>query len=267
MMRTRTSALALAALIIGFGVAASHSLAGSRKPFKITSSLDGKKVLPLRSHWLAFPRPANKIKKVDFLIDGKLRWIELNPPYNYGSDENGRNLGYLITTWLTPGQHRFTVRAVQYSGRTATDTVTARVLPAPAPPASLAGKWTRTLTDDDLKNLPPDQRPPTGIWELIFDQVGEWHLDPVGSGVVNQIDVQQDTLNVYAPIQMSPLINNHTSTTRDGHKDIGGFDCNPAGPFGSYHWAVSVNTLTLTSTQEGCPGRQGILQGTWTRVP
>jgi hypothetical protein len=53
----------------------------------------------------------------------------------------------------------------------------------------------------------------------------------------------------------------------DPDGDIGGFDCNPAGPFGSYHWAVSVNTLTLTSTQEGCPGRQGILQGTWTRVP
>ena len=46
-------------------------------PFAVTSSLDGKTVLPLRTRWLAYPKlPAAKIQEVDFLIDGKLRWIE-----------------------------------------------------------------------------------------------------------------------------------------------------------------------------------------------
>jgi hypothetical protein len=40
------------------------------------SSLDGKKVLPPRTRWIAYPKPASaQIEEVDFLIDGKVRWI------------------------------------------------------------------------------------------------------------------------------------------------------------------------------------------------
>ena len=41
------------------------------------------------AHAVARPRniSASKIKEVDFLIDGKLRWIERYSPYNYGSDD------------------------------------------------------------------------------------------------------------------------------------------------------------------------------------
>ena len=60
-----------------------------------------------------------QIKEVDFLIDGKLRWIERYSPYNYGSDDPHGHLGFLITTWLTPGLHRFTARVVPYTGRAA----------------------------------------------------------------------------------------------------------------------------------------------------
>jgi hypothetical protein len=136
--------LVLLAAALGAAAAASRA----ETPFAVTSSLDGKKVLPLRSRWLAYPKlPAAQIKEVDFLIDGKLRWIEHDAPYNYGSDDLHGHLGYLITTWLTPGRHTFTARAIDKQGRKATDTVVARVLPAPEPPSELHEKvWKRNVT-------------------------------------------------------------------------------------------------------------------------
>jgi hypothetical protein len=93
--------VSLVLLAAALGAAAA---AGSAKtPFVVTSSLDGRRVLPLRSRWLAYPRlPVAQIEEVDFLIDGKVRWIEHHAPYNYGSDDLHGHLGYLITTWLSP---------------------------------------------------------------------------------------------------------------------------------------------------------------------
>src|SRR5439155_25089078 len=129
---SRLLALALVAFVI---VVATAAAATTRQPFKVTSTLDGKSVLPLRMHWLAYPklRPS-KVASVDFLIDGKVRWVEHHAPYNYASDDHGRNLGFLITTWLTAGPHRFTVRATDTIARKSTDSVVARVLPAANPP-------------------------------------------------------------------------------------------------------------------------------------
>ena len=74
------------------------------------------------------------MSEVDFLIDGKLGWVEHVTPYFYGSDAN-----YLVTSFLTPGKHVFTVRAIDVRGHVATDTVTATAPQAPSPPAALAG--------------------------------------------------------------------------------------------------------------------------------
>jgi hypothetical protein len=251
----------LAAATIALASVSSALAAGGSKPIRVTSTLDGKKVLPLRTRWLAYPKVAvSKVTEVDFLIDGKLRWIEHQPPYNYGSDDLHGHLGFLITTWLTPGLHRFTAQVRTTSGQRGTDTVVARVLPAPEPPAELTGTWTRIVPDSG-----PDA-PPAGKWRLIFDRAGAWHLDPLGAGVGNQYDITGDVIRVYAPIQMAPLINDHTTTTRYGARNVGGFDCREDGPFGSYHWRVSAATLTLTPIDERCAARGVIWEGAWTKV-
>jgi len=231
------------------------------QPFQVTSSLDHKKVLPLRLHWVIRAQlPKSEVARVDFLIDGKVRWIEHKVPYNYGSDDNGRNRGFLITTWLRPGKHRFTARVVSRQGTKATHTVVARVLPAPKPPAELVGAWTRTVTAADLIKSGPAP-PPAGKWKLVFDQVGAWHLDPKGSGVVNQYDVKPGVIRVYAPIWMAP-----NGISRFGHKGLGGSDCTSAGPFGSYRWSVDGEQLTLDASKERCGNRRAIWEGVWTRT-
>jgi hypothetical protein len=239
------------------------------QPLAITSSIDGKRVMPQRSHWLAYPNvAAANVVRVEFLIDGKLRWVETTRPYNYASDDFHGHLGYLYTSWLAGGEHRFTARVVTTSGKTASDTVVARVVPASPPPAALAGTWMRTVTAQDVTKSDPrfGAEPPAGLWHLVFDRVGAWHLDPLGSGLVNGYAVQGNVIDVYSPIEMAPFGNGHGGITRFGHHDIGGTDCREDGPFGSYTWSVSGDQLTLTAINEGCGDRRAIWEGTWTRV-
>jgi hypothetical protein len=265
-MLSHTAKLWALALVACAIATTSAPAVGGSKPLKVTSTLDQKRVLTLRTRWLAYPnKPASQISEVDYLIDGKVRWIEHFAPYNYGSDDFHGHLGYLVTTWLAPGRHTFTARAKAKNGQTATDTVVARVIPAPRPPAALAGKWTRTVTAADLTKA-GKEGPPGGRWTLVFDRIGAWHLDPLGSGVVNQYDVAGNALNVYAPIQMAPFGSAGGGVSRFGHHGIGGTDCNYDGPFGSYTWSASGDELTLTAKKEPCGNRRAIWEGIWSRT-
>jgi hypothetical protein len=237
----------------------------------VTSTLDGMSSIPVRSHWIASTKGSATVSEVDFLIDGHLRWIEHGAPYYYGGDHNGQDAGFLITTWLTPGKHRFTVQAVDSAGQKAIDTAVATVAAVPPPPAALIGAWTRSVTAQDAQKAAPQYggSPPVGSWKLIFDRVGAWELDPKGGGLVNEYDAEGGTLHVYAPIEMTPQTSNGPgSISKFGHRiDAGGgTDCTAAGPFGTYRWAVTGTTLTLTATHEGCPDRGAVWEGTWTRT-
>ena len=248
---------------------------GGAQPLAITSSIDGKTVLPQQSRWLAHPNvaPAN-VAEVDFSIDGKLRWVEHSAPYTYGGDDNHGHLGYLFTSWLTPGRHTFVARVKTNDGKTAADTLTARVLPAPSPPSALAGTWTRTLTKQDVAKSDPkygkDNVPPTGTWHLVIDRVGIWELDSIGSGIVQAYSISGNVLHAYAPIEMVPhqANGNPGSIHRFGHRiDAGGgIDCDESGPFGTYRWSVSGGQLTLTAVREPCGQRRAVYEGTWARV-
>jgi hypothetical protein len=247
---------------------------------KVTSTLDGKKVLPLRMHWIAHTHvPASQVTRVDFWIDGKVRWTDTAPisgstgSYAFGDADSLSTEGFLITTWLTPGEHRFTVRMTPTKGKKAVDTVIARVLPAPQPPAALAGAWTRVVTAQDVQKAQTQWGglPPVGTWKLFFDQVGAWELAPGQVGVIDEYDAEPGVIHVYAPIQMAPFSCDQGGTcqggvSRFGYHPIGGNDCTWSGPFGTYQWTVTGTTLTLTAIHEGCSDRQAVWEGTWTRT-
>jgi len=88
------------------------SIAASPGKLSVTSTLDRHTTLPVRIHWQAFPSaPASGVSEVDFLIDGRLGWVEHKTPYFYGDDGN-----WLVTSFLTPGEHSFTVRVHDPTG-------------------------------------------------------------------------------------------------------------------------------------------------------
>ena len=137
-MRRRIAMIGFLAAIVGV----SSALAGvSDTSFTVTSSLDGKSVLPVRSHWIAYPQidsSQGPVAEVDYLIDGFHAWTAHSSPWYFGDSGN-----WLVTTILKPGLHTFTVRAVVSPDTVAVDKFQARVLAPPKPPARLAGSWSR----------------------------------------------------------------------------------------------------------------------------
>jgi len=121
-------------------LAVSSALAGrTDTSVTVTSSLDGKTVLPPRSHWIAYPKidpSQGQITQVDYLIDGYHAWSAHSAPWYYGDKGN-----WLVTSILKPGLHTFTVRAVVSADKVAVDKFQARVIAPPQPPARLAGRW------------------------------------------------------------------------------------------------------------------------------
>jgi hypothetical protein len=255
------SALLLATVVLL--AAAAPTPAAQR--FSVTSTLHGKKVLPHRIHWVArTSRPASEVK---FLIDGKVGWIEHNPPFSYSDDG-----GYLVTSWLSPGRHRFTVKASSYTGAKTSENVVARVIAAPEPPAALAGSWSRNVPNP----VPPDpaypgDAVPAGTWTITFDR--RWleerfpgTFDPAtspqtgaGNILLDDYTAGPETLTIYGAVTTHPL----NFKIAAG----GGWWCAPGGPKGRYSWSVSGDSLTLTAApSDGCSQRGGVLAGTWTRV-
>lgn len=224
------------------GAVSAGRATGDRALLAVTSSLADKRVLPQRIHWRVRVRsgPA-RVARVDFLIDGKLGWVEHNPPYYYGSDGN-----WLVTTWLKPGVHRFTARAVTSAGR-ATQTTKARVLPAPAPPAVLAGTWSRDVTEGDA-----------GTWHVAINRIGWLFDDPHGGGQNQDVSYPAPgKVLVRAAIEEPPF----------GRYDRGGAFCDhEPDPPGLYAYTVSSDreTLTLKAVRSDC--RRSLLEGIWTRT-
>ncbi len=251
----------------------------SKRPFTVSSTLDGRKVLPHRIRWLAVPElHGTKIKRVEFVIDGgKPRWVEEEAPYTFGEDENGKHKGYLVTSWLTPGKHRFMVRATASDGRTSADTVVARVRRSPAPPPRLSGTWKRDIPD--TSGAPPAGSPgnptenvfPPGTYKMTIDRrwiqvrwPGRYHVpesDETGEGWILDSDYAATATRLRA---LGPVV---FETLQDPPQAEWGWWCWQDGPAGTYRWSTSGETLTLAPLKsDPCTSRSFIWAGNWTRV-
>jgi len=271
----RRSNLLVGALVILAAVAvatAAVAQPGSRS-FKVRSTLEGKTALPHRIHWVAFPSlPRKQVAEVAFIIDGgKPRWVERNPPYTYSDDR-----GYLVTSWLSPGRHRFTVRVKATDGRRATHTVTARVLPAPQPPSTLAGKWQRTVDahaapKPGSAGNPTETFTPSGVYTIDFER--RWIRDDFPGKFVYPASNRTGNgfvfLNDYTPgkarFHVAGEVVFHPLSLRLAE---GGWWCEPYGPPADYSWSVTGDKLTLRPIggKDACGIRGFIWTGEWTRV-
>ena len=237
-----------------------RTAAGKPAALGVRSTLDGKSVLPQRVRWVGKPTlPESEIDEVAFLIDGTVRWVEHEAPYSYSEDG-----GFLVTTWLTPGRHRFTVRVRSADGRTARRTVRARVRPAPAVPEALAGTWYRHVSQAVGNS-------PAGKYTLVFERrwlqdraPGKWDPDTSGDtgfgGIIDNYWIPApDTFKIAGSVNFRPL--------RDTDAE-GGWWCEPGGPSATYQWSVAGNTLTLAPVGgiDACDQRGAIYTGKWQRA-
>jgi hypothetical protein len=238
-----------AAALVVTAVIAGNLAATAARPFLVVSTLDGKTVLPHHIRWRGSTTlPAAAITKVEFLIDGRVRWTDTRSPYAFASDPTAGSPGYLVTSWLRPGVHRFVIRAVATGGRTATDEVKARVLPAAQVPARLAGIWTRTEPSAH----------PSGTYTLAFDPAWIEDRRP-GTVIRDDYAVGPRTLAVWGSVITRPWV---------GSDPRKGWWCGPGGPAATYTWTVMGSTLSLAPVggRDPCPRRGLAWTGTWRRT-
>ena len=201
-------------------------------------------------------------------------------PYTFGDKENNLgnvDRGYLATSWLTPGMHRFSARATAKDGRVATDTVTARVVAAPEPPVALAGRWQRTVDPTGAPKpgsvgAPADTPTPAGTYTLVIDK--RW-IQTRNPGTFTHASVDDNTGLGY--IQDTDYTPGPTMFRARGVVSWRPFSdyvaeegtwCGWGGPEATYRWSVSGKTLTLTPKggTDPCRVRGFIWTGDWTRV-
>jgi hypothetical protein len=272
------AAAAAVAAVATASVAANSTHAASavaiNEPLRVASTLDGRSVLPHRITWSGSTSlPASKVKRVDFLIDGKLDWTEHSIPYTFADDR-----GFLVTSWLTPGIHVFTVRVTAVDGRRADDTVRARVLLPAAVPAALAGTWQRRIADTSgapvagsVQN-PTDTLTPPGTYRITFDR--RWIHDefpctnsPCTYNSNTGAGGEFNTDWIPGPTRFSVLGGVTIHTFKDTDR-LAGWWCETWGPAATYTWTVSGNTLTLAPVggNDACGIRGFVWAGRWTKV-
>jgi hypothetical protein len=243
--------------------------------FKVASTLDGKSALPHRIEWLGLPTlPAKKIAKVEFLIDGRLRWVEHAAPYVYGGNE-GSHRSYLVTSWLSPGAHHSTVRAVAVNGQAATDTVTARVVAPPKVPAALAGTWQRTFKNTSAAGSvgnPTDTLTPPGRYRISFDRPWIKDVFPCSGSPCafnSNTGAGGEFISDWTPAAHTFIVRGQVTIQIFHDTDrLGGSWCYDDGPSATYNWSVSGHSLKLRPVggRDACPIRGFIWAGTWKRA-
>ena len=223
---------------------------------KVTSTLDGVTTLPHRIQWEAKPvDPNHQVTGVTFLIDGQLAWVEHKAPYFYGDDDN-----YLVTSFLTPGEHSFMVRVFTIKGQSIDSTIVkASVSAAPSPPEGLANtSWTRYQTAADVAKATSDLPGHPGQIGLTIDSVGWMFHDPDAGGLLIDVAYPSDgEVELRAAIEKPPYPNQYG----------GAFCVEPDPPIlWSYTLSNGGKTLTLHPvTNDPCGDRLGAFEGTWTR--
>src|SRR6266568_4335074 len=244
----RTVALVLGIVVLSLVAAVSSAATRQVQAFTVRSTLTGYTVLPHRIRWLGIPSlPPAKVAEVDFLIDGKLRWVEHHAPYTYGFDGN-----YLVTSWLAPGSHTFVVRATSTAHQRASTSTTARVLPASPPPAALAGTWKRMLTKAEAGNSGPP-----GLWQLSINKIGWQFRAPSGRGaLVDVAYLSSGTLEARGGI-----------ATKNRSSQEGNPWCDEPFQPVRYRWSVTGSSLKLTlAGRKRCDGQSNIWAADWTRA-
>jgi hypothetical protein len=245
MSAVRTGAATVAAAIAV--VATGSAVASHAKTFTVSSTLSRTRVLPHRIHWLGKPslRPS-RIREVDFLIDGRRAWVEHRAPYSYGYDGN-----YLVTSWLKPGLHSFTVIAVATDGRRATVSSKARSLSPATAPAALAGSWQRQVSAAEAGSFGR-----AGIWTLSVDRVGWRLLDP---------SRRQGALVDVAYLSPTTLEARGGIATRDHDARENNAWCDEPFQPVRYHWHVGDRLVLTLAGPKRCDGQSRVWAGDWTR--
>jgi hypothetical protein len=245
-----------------------HSEAGttsatSTQQVEVNSSLEGVNELPGHIRWIATTSlPEERVEEVRFLINERLRWVDQDEPYMYGGDR-----AYLVTTWLYPDIHDFTVQVVDSSGEITGTTISARV--PERKQQQNQGLWgILGRVPEALLKKPPDRWWDHWTAEMyIAGSGGElWVGRSYEDAYAYEISVRGKTLRILAPIHKAPPGVPYTEQGWIFDGDL----CSPAGPFATYAYNSEASGgdplaggVRIRARKDPCEKRRALLEGFW----
>jgi hypothetical protein len=211
--------------------------------------------------WEAKPAMSDSdpISKVEFSIDGKVRWTEENEPYVFDDD------GQVLAPWLLGnGTHVLSVHAVALSGAEGTATAHVTVRADTTANAALTGSYHRTVTAEDQKRVMSYRTADKGAFGEV-SATGEWTIKILPDGrIEGRIVTEPDSLFVTPfTVKGNRLTLYGTAVWLEPNPAKPDKFCEPEGP-SEYLWQRKGATVKISSLQQVCADRDIVFVGTWT---
>ena len=227
-------------------------------------SIDDHAVLRRAVPWRVTVKLAENdlVNEVDYLIDGKKRWVEQEEPFFFNDDHQ------LLAPWvLGDGNHVLAAHVVTLNGATTDVTARVRVPADVSTNTAIAGTYRRTVTKADQQRVTPYRVPSKGAFGEV-PPTGRWTIHIQRNGEIIGVDPNGDTANPF----VEPYLLSGATMTMYGpavwdqpNPDVPNLFCEPERP-SDYSWQLSGATLTITAKQNVCAARDTVLVGTWTRA-
>ena len=229
------------------------------QPLRVVSSISNGGVLSSAVSWTGTPAGVSPsdVDRVEFMIDGRIRWTERNAPFVFSGD------GAELYPWvLGVGAHRLAVRLVTRTGASASTSAAVTVAASGPVPPQLLGTFARRVTIADVnrtaafRHEPAGQVLPAGIWRIRIARDGVITLDdPQGSGGNEAFtSTAGGMLALQGPAQWI------LPPSRQGV----GFCA--VEPLAAYAWSAGPRTLVLKPLRDHCADRNSMFTGTWRRT-
>lgn len=215
---------------------------------RVISSISDGATLTQAVEWTAVPAgvdTGDPVTRVEFLIDGRRRWVDRHRPYFFNADHNA------LHPWiLARGAHRLAVRLRTRHGDQASTVAVVTVAGRPAVPAAIAGVWTRRRGHSHREQ----GRPAAGRWRARFARDGVVVLQGPGRARTREAfsATAGGTLILSGPVNWLDRGRDHTAL------------CDHPRP-ASYRWHAHGSELVLSTRHDSpCRDRAAVLAGTWT---
>jgi hypothetical protein len=260
--RSRLWVAMLATAVVGLFAVMAGARAHARAheaaaDWSVTSSIADGATLASPVQWSAEPvgTPPGGLDRIEFLIDGKLLWVEHNPPFDFNNDGN-----YLYPYLFARGSHQMVARGVAKSGEQVTATANVHMTQAPPKiPRALRATWKHRVSQSVIErnSVPGDPPLPAGVYRIKFRANGVSLASP-------------------PPGPATPG-NYAFSATARGRLDLGGpvnwltaqssadGICHGDQTFGRYRWKIHRRVLTVKLVKDPCRLRAAIQTGHWRR--
>jgi hypothetical protein len=267
-LRAKNPMISLALTMAALAVASGSGCGSDDKPAAKTASASSGRVTssipegvnlskPIRWEARVSGVPTTEVVSARFLVDGKSKHVEQQPPYEFAG---GGNL--LIPGILGPGSHTFAVDARLSDGRRLTAASTATVSKAArGVPRSVVGHWTRVVTRAEVRRTERFRKPengeplPVGTWKLRIgsDSVARY-TDPFrleDSLTVGQVRFEQG-----GRLVVGNEIPNFLKAE--------GYFCPDSVGGGKYRWSLEGGALVVKVVSDRCADRNSFWNGRFT---